>query len=134
MASREQSIPAAVPAAPPVPLIRLRPEDVLFRYTFTYRFENEDEAAALLLLGQMLASYQNETGQWGNPSFGGSLVGKVWAVADDAEALAAFLTMMGRERHEINLELREQHLSTKAEKWGKALAKLAEEMREEVRQ
>lgn len=110
----------------------LRPEDILFRHTFTYRFEEGSKVAALETLGRMLTDYLNETGQWGKPSFDGSLVGKLWAVADDLQEIGAFLTMVSCERHEVNLEFRELRLSTKAEVWAKSAFKLAQSIRGEV--
>ena len=40
----------------------LRPEDVLLRHTFTYRFEDPGEVAALEVVGRMLADYVREQG------------------------------------------------------------------------
>ena len=110
----------------------LRPEDVLLRHTFTYRFEDPGEVAALEVVGRMLADYLNETAQMGDPSIEGMLAAKLNAVADDLDEIGAYLTMVSCERHEANLDFREERYSFEAEGWAKTAFKLAKSIREEV--
>jgi hypothetical protein len=123
MPDRPESTPP-----PPSP----SPEETAFRHTFLYRFEDAQAEPSLGYLGQILADYLDETGQWGDTSAPSVTHGKLRAVAADLREIEAFLDQLNRAKVATTLELQEERLATLAAKWRRKLGKLASSIEREV--
>src|SRR5215813_13621236 len=89
---------------PPTPPVITNPEETAFRHTFLYRFEKDESRACLRHLGDLLADYQDETGQWGETALPTVTHGKLRAVAADLREIEAFLDQLRKLRYATVME------------------------------
>jgi hypothetical protein len=110
------------------------PEEIAFRHTLLYRFEDSAGAEALRYVGRLLADYLDETGQWGDAAIPSVTAGKLRAVAADLRELEAFVDQLRRARFATVMEPHEERLANLAEGWFKKLGKLANSIERQVRE
>jgi hypothetical protein len=123
-------MPSLSESTPPTP--PPNPEEIAFRHTLLYRFEDPTSAQALQHLGRVFADYLDETGQWGTPSISSVTAGKLQAVAADLRELEAFVDQLRCDRFKVNMESHEERLAHLAEGWFKKLGELARSIEKEV--
>jgi hypothetical protein len=119
------------PPLPPPPVIT-NPEETAFRHTFLYRFEKDEARSSLRCLGDMLADYLDESGQWGDAAIPTVTHGKLRAVAADLREIEAFLDQLRRLRYATVMEPPAERLVIFTEKWVKRVGKLAAAIEREV--